>query len=289
MASWSSLLVEGDGGTDAPDHLLQLLSPLFSFGRVHPVNALLTEASGAATSGTLPPDMGSLSLPLLSQRGSAFHPAGLLTLRCLGWKLKGKHRDAVCACSPRFPTPWGPQVCRESVTSVGSGCDFQAHLSPLVWASAGSLFNLCVPLLLWGESRNAFLLEILWEWDDVGWERGVCSHDKGWGLVIRIVIITSFPLLVNLCLKKKNRYSILPSCSTFVSCLNNIPNGAFPPSLGPEGKRIQVALQNRYHHQPWHSCCLGRVIHTSYICMEMKLLDKIVIFFFFFFFGISYC
>lgn len=31
----------------------------------------------------------------------------------------------------------------------------------------------------------------------------------------------------------------------FVSCLNNVPYGAFPPSLGPEGRRIQAALQNR--------------------------------------------
>ena len=193
-----------------------------------------------------------------------------------------------CARAPPAFRPCGVPKCAESLSPAwvqGVTSRLTCHL----WSKhpqAACLTFVCLCFCR-GESRNAFLLEILWEWDDVGWERGVCSHDKGWGVVIRIVKITSFPLLVNLCFKKKkNRYSILPSCSTFVSCLNNIPDGAFSPSLGPEGKRIQVALQNRYHHQPWHSRCLGRlnrVIHTSYICMEMKLLDKIVFFFFWYF------
>lgn len=56
----------------------------FSFGHVHPVNALLTEASGAATSGTLPPDMGSLSLPLLFQCGFCLPSRGPLN-SALSW------------------------------------------------------------------------------------------------------------------------------------------------------------------------------------------------------------
>lgn len=72
----------------------------------------------------------------------------------------------------------------------------------------------------------------------------------------------------------------------FVSCLKNVPYGIFSPSLGLEGKRIQAALQNRYRHRLWHSVCIGRlnirVIHTPYICVEMKLLDEIIFFFFMF-------
>lgn len=57
-----------------------------------------------ATSGTLPPDMGFCRFPSSLSAASAFHPAGLLALRCLGSKLNGKRR-VLCARAPRAVRP----------------------------------------------------------------------------------------------------------------------------------------------------------------------------------------
>lgn len=87
---------------------------VFPFGRVHPVNALLTKASGAATSGTLPPDMGFCRLPSSLSAASASHPAGLLALRCLGLKLNGQHRVLCARARPPLADPVRSPVRRVS-------------------------------------------------------------------------------------------------------------------------------------------------------------------------------
>lgn len=84
-----------------------------------------------------------------------------------------------------------------------SGCDSWAYLLcvvPSIWSQSLST-SVCL-CFCWVESRNAFLLEIVWTLDDIGWAGEMDVHDtpRLGALTLRDNI--SFFLSVNLYLKK---------------------------------------------------------------------------------------